>query len=93
MTKLQFTVIKKSDKTPLDLTDVVCKLVIAGGNIYTKTTKDCVVNDAINGKCYYELLAADTNTLVGSYKLEIKIDGVKDYTTLEDVYLNVREVL
>ena len=93
MSKLQFEIIKKSDKTPFDLTGATCTLVIAGGNVYSKTTKTCTVNDAVNGKCYYNLLVADTNTLAGSYRLEVKIDGAKDYTTLEDAALIVKEVL
>lgn len=93
MTKLQFAIIKKSDKTPFDLAGATCTLVIAGGNIYSKLTKTCTINDAVNGKCYYELLTADTSGLAGTYGLEVKVDGAKDYTTLEDAILTVKEVL
>lgn len=93
MTRLQFTLVKKSDKTPLNLTDTTCTLVIAGGNVYSKITRTCTINDAANGKCYYDLLAADTSGLAGTYRLEVKVDGAKDYTTLEDAVLVVKEVL
>lgn len=93
MSKLQFEIIKKSDKTPFDLTGATCALIIAGGNTYSKVTKTCTVNDAVNGKCYYNLLAADTSGLAGAYKLEVKIEGEKGYTTLEDAVLTVRGVL
>lgn len=93
MTRLQFTLIKKSDKTPLNLTDTTCTLVIAGGNVYSKITRTCTINDAANGKCYYDLLTADTSGLAGTYRLEVKVDGAKDYTTLENAVLIVKEVL
>ena len=93
MTKLQFTIIKKSDKTPFDLTGTTCTLIIAGGNTYSKLTKTCTINDAVNGKCYYDLLTADTSGLARTYKVEVKVDGAKDYTTFEDAILAVKEVL
>lgn len=93
MTKLQFTILRKSTKTPFDLTGTTCTLVIAGGNVYSKITKACTVNDPVNGKCYYELMPDDTNTLIGLYQLEVKIDGSKDYTTLDEATLIVKRML
>jgi len=93
MTRLQFTLVKKSDKTPLDLTGATVTLVIAGGNAYTRMTKTCTVSNPTGGVCYYDLLASDTASLTGTYRLEVKVDGAKDYTTLEDAVLIVKEVL
>lgn len=93
MARLQFTVVKKSDKTPFDLTGATVTLVIAGGNTYTRITKTCTVSNPTGGVCYYDLLAADTINLAGSYRLEVKVDAAKDYTTLDEAILIVKEVL
>lgn len=93
MSRLQFTLIKRSDKTPLDLTGATVTLVIAGGNTYSKITRTCTVSNPTGGICYYDLLASDTASLKGTYRLEVKVDGAKDYTTLDEAILIIKEVL
>lgn len=94
MARLQFTIVKKSTKTPIDLTDTTVTLVMSGGYVYSKITRSCMINDPPTaGRCYYDLLAADTTNLAGKYRLELKVDGIRNYTTLEDTVLIVEEVL
>lgn len=92
-TRLRFNIVKKSTGEPIDLTGATCTLVIAGGNVYSQIVRTCVISDPVNGQCLYDLQATDTNTLAGQYRVEIKIDGVRDFTTLENAMLIVKEVI
>lgn len=90
--KLLFN-IKKRDGTAFDLTNASATLTMAGGNIYTRITKPCVIDNAPGGQCSCILTEQDTGK-PGKYKIEVTVEkGGGKFTTITDVWLMIKERL
>ena len=90
--KLLFN-IKKQDGTAFDMTGATATLTMAGGNVYTKITKPCTIDNAPAGQCSCILTEQDT-AIPGKYRLEVTVekDGNR-YTTVTEAELLVTERL
>jgi hypothetical protein len=90
--KLLFN-IKKQDGTAFDLTGATATLTMAGGNVYTKITKPCTIDNATAGQCSCVLTDQDT-AIPGKYRLEVTVEGSgKKFTTITEAELLISERL
>lgn len=90
--KLLFN-IKKQDGTAFDLTGATAALTMAGGNVYTKITKPCTIDNATAGQCSCVLTEQDT-AMPGKYRMEVTVESSgKRYTTITEAELLIIERL
>lgn len=90
--KLLFN-IRKLDGTAFDLTDATATLTMAGGNVHTKITKACTIDNALAGQCSYSLTGGDT-AVSGRYRLEVTVEKASNkYTTVTGAELLILELL
>lgn len=90
--KLLFN-IKKQDGTAFDLTGATATLTMAGGNVYTKITKPCAIDNAPAGQCSCVLTEQDT-AIPGKYRLEVTVEGGGNrFTTITEAELLISERL
>lgn len=83
--------IKKQDGTAFDLTGVTATLTMAGGNVYTKITKQCAIENALAGQCSCILTDKDT-AIPGKYRLEVTVEGGGNrFTTITEAELLISE--
>lgn len=88
--KLLFN-IKKRDGTAFDLTGATVTLTMAGGNVYTRITKPCTIDNATAGQCSCVLTDQDTAT-PGKYRMEVTVERSGErYTTVTDAELLIVE--
>jgi hypothetical protein len=66
---------------------------MAGGNVYTKITKPCTIDNATAGQCSCILTEQDT-AMPGRYKLEVAVEkNGNRFTTITDAELLITEQL